>query len=226
MNENINFKERRKNFLNSFEYDKVMTDAIPETAVQLFYNEFGINFSDKSLIPIVFTIGWGEILKFIGGQVVDEFAMDVCGVSVEYVTEYSESDKPTNIVPQMYHRRLPVFSNKEHIIVSGSSYTDKLLQDYNAWRTANLLETVDKIERQIYTRIMKDFGIDLMVQATVLPLLSAVYVAGVTIARTTGKKVNMYNIFEITVDECDDIILTPLAYVKQALKDDSKKIVK
>ena len=117
-------------------------------------------------------------------------------------------------------------SNKEHIIVSGSSYTDKLLQDYNAWRTANLLETVDKIERQIYTRIMKDFGIDLMVQATVLPLLSAVYVAGVTIARTTGKKVNMYNIFEITVDECDDIILTPLAYVKQALKDDSKKIVK
>lgn len=224
MAEVVNYKERRENFIKTFNGDVMLTETLPKTAAELFYAEFGINFSDYSLIPIVFTVGWGEILKFVGQQPTDEFAIDICGISLEYVTEYSETDKPTNIVPQLYHKRLPVFCAKEHNIVAGAAYTDKLLQEYNSWRTANLLETVDKIERDIYSIILKEYGIDLMVSATVLPLLSAIYVAGVTIARTTGVEVNMYNIFKINIDEEDDIILTPLAMVKQYLKDDSKKI--
>ena len=90
MAEVVNYKERRENFIKTFNGDVMLTETLPKTASELFYAEFGINFSDYSLIPIVFTVGWGEILKFVGQQPTDEFAIDICGISLEYVTEYSE----------------------------------------------------------------------------------------------------------------------------------------
>ena len=53
--------------------------------------------------------------------------------------------------------------------------------------------------------------------------MAATYVAGIQLARQSKDTINMYNIFEIDVVEDDKILLTPLATVKQWLKDDSKK---
>ena len=62
-----------------------------------------------------------------------------------------------------------------------------------------------------------------MVSASVFPIMSAAYAAGIQIARETKQTVNMYNIFEIDVVEGDRVLLTPLATIKQYLKNDSKK---
>jgi hypothetical protein len=62
-----------------------------------------------------------------------------------------------------------------------------------------------------------------MVPAAIYPIVGAAYAAGVQLAKETKNTINMYNIFEIDVVEGDKIILTPLAYVKQFLKNDSKK---
>lgn len=218
-----NYEERRKNFMETFDGNIILTKTIPEVAAQLFHDEFGINIYDHSHIPIVFTVGWTEILKFVGSQQQDEFAIDVCGVSLEYVTEFSESDKSSNIVPQMLHKKTPIFMKQDHQAVTGSTYNDELLSKYNNWRTVNLAETIDKIERDIYSIVLNDYGINLMVSATIFPLMAATYVAGLQIARETRQTVNMYNIFEIDVVDDDRILLTPLSTVKQYLKDDSKK---
>jgi hypothetical protein len=220
---NTNYAERRKNFMEVFEGNTILTNTIPEVASQLFYDEFGINIFDHSHIPIVFTVGWTEILKFVGSQNAEEFAIELCGISLEYVTEHSESDKSSNIVPQMIHKKAPMFTKHEHQISSGASYTDELLTKYNSWRTVNLTETVDKIERDINAIVLNEYGINLMVSATILPLMSATYVAGLQIARETRETVNMYNIFEIDVVDDDRVLLTPLSIVKQYLKNDSKK---
>lgn len=217
------YGECRKNFMEVFGGNTILTQTIPEVAARIFYDEFGINVYDHSHIPIVFTVGWTELLKFVGSQEVDEFAIDVCGVSLEYVTEYSESDKSTNIVPQMLHKKTPIFVKQSHQAVTGSTFNDELLSKYNAWRSVNLAETIDKIERDIYSIVLNDFGIDLMVSATIFPLMAATYVAGLQIARESRETVNMYNIFEIDVFDDDRIILTPLSTVKQYLKNDSKK---
>lgn len=218
-----NYEERRKNFMEVFNGNPTLTKLIPEVAAQLFHDEFGINIYDHSHIPIVFSVGWTEILKFVGQQPTDEFAIEVCGVSLEYITEYSESDKNTNIVPQIIHKKTPIFMKQQHQVVTGSSYNDELLSKYNAWRTVNLAETIDKIERDIYSIVLNDYGINLMVSATIFPLMAATYVAGLQVARETKQTVNMYNIFEIDVVDGDRILLTPLSTVKQYLKNDSKK---
>lgn len=218
-----NYAERRKNFMEVFNGNTVLTQKIPEVTARLFYDEFGINVYDHSHIPIVFTVGWTEILKFVGSQEADEFAIDVGGVSLEYVTEYSESDKSTNIVPQMLHKKTPIFVKQQHQTVTGSSFQDEMLSKYNAWRTVNLAETIDKIERDIYDIVLREYGINLMASATIFPLMAATYVAGLQIARESRDTVNMYNIFEIDVVDDDRIILTPLSTVKQYLKNDSKK---
>ena len=61
-----------------------------------------------------------------------------------------------------------------------------------------------------------------MVSAAIYPILGATYAAGVQLARELKETINMYNIFEIDIVE-DKVVLTPLAFVKQFLKDDSKK---
>lgn len=218
-----NFAERRKNFMETYANNPTLSKMIPEVAAQLMYDEFGINVYDHATSPIVFTVGWREILKFVGQQQTEEFAIEICGVSLEYVTEFSESDKSTNIVPQLIHKKTPIFMKQEHQASVGSSYNDELAVKYNSWRTVNLAETIDKIERDIFDIVLKVYGINLMISATVFPLMAATYVAGVQIARETRETVNMYNIFEIDVVDDDRIILTPLSTVKQYLKNDSKK---
>jgi hypothetical protein len=62
-----------------------------------------------------------------------------------------------------------------------------------------------------------------MTSAAVFPLMSAVYTAGVTVARDTKQPINMYNIFEIRIAPDETIILKPLAEIKQSLKSDTVK---
>ncbi len=218
-----NYKTIRENFMETYKNNPVLSKMIPEVAAQLLYDEFGINVTDHSHIPIVFTAVWKEILKFVGEQPSDEFSIDICGISLEYVTEISESDKSTNIVPQLIHKRIPIFSKHEHREVEGSVHNEDLLNKYNTWRTVNLMETLDRIEANVFQECLQDFGVNLMRSPAVIPIMAAAYVAGIQLARETKQTINMYNIFEIDVVEGDKILLTPLATVKQYLKNDSKK---
>ena len=218
-----NYAERRKNFMETFVGNPILTQTIPGIASKLFEDEFNITLMDPTYVPIVFTTGWTEVLKFVGSQDVDEFAIDVCGISLEYVTEYSETDKSTNIVPQLIHKRTPIFTKQSHEQVPGASFNAELNAKYNAWRTENLTEILDKMERDTSAFVLDNYGIDLMVSASVFPIMSAAYAAGIQVARETKQTVNMYNIFEIDVVEGDRILLTPLATIKQYLKNDSKK---
>ena len=209
--------------MSSFGDDINMTKRIPEIAAGIFHDEFDINIYDHSHIPIVFVEGWTEILKFVGEQKTEEFAIDICGISLEYVTEYSESDKCTNIVPQMVFKKAPIFMKQTHQATTGSSFTDELLSRYNSWRSVNLEETLDKLERDIYSKVLNEYGINLMVSATIFPLMAAAFVAGLQIARESKETINMYNIFYIYVLEDDRVILTLQSTVKQYLKNDSKQ---
>ena len=98
-----------------------------------------------------------------------------------------------------------------------------MISKYNDWRTNNLTETIDMVERKVFEEVNKTYGIYLMISATVFPLISAIYAAGIQIALETKKPVNMYNWFTITARADDKIILTPLASIKQGLKDDAKR---
>ena len=66
------------------------------------------------------------------------------------------------------------------------------------------------------------WGLYLMISATVMPLMGAIYAAGVQIAMEKSIPVNMYNWFTINVRN-DKIFLTPSASIKQGLKDDGKR---
>ncbi len=222
-NQIIDYAQRRRNFMETFHNNPILCQQIPQIAARLFEDEFNIQITDLTHIPIVFTTGWVEVLKFIQSQDVEEFAMDVCGISIEYDTEFSETDKPTNIVPQMFHKRTPIFSKQHHQDVPGASFNAELNAKYNAWRTENLTEILDKIERDTAAIVLNDFGIDLMVSASVFPMMSATYAAGLQLARESKCTINMYNIFEIDVTPDDEVLLTPLSTVKQYLKNDSKK---
>lgn len=216
-------RQRRKNEIETYAGNIVQSKTIPEVTAQLFYDEFGINIPDPlATIPIVFTTGWRHVLQYVQRQPEDEFAINIGGVSLEYVTELSESDKSTNIVPQMYHTKAPIFKKNTHESVPGSNFNEDLLNRYNSWRTVNLAETVAVVENSVLKEVLETFGIDLRVAATVLPLMAATYAVGLQVARETHETVNMYNIFEIDVTEDDAVILTPLAAVKQHLKNDSK----
>ena len=85
------------------------------------------------------------------------------------------------------------------------------------------METLDRIETNVFQECLQDFGVNLMRSPAVIPIMAAAYVAGIQLARETKQTINMYNIFEIDVVEGDKILLTPLATVKQYLKNDSKK---
>ena len=218
------WKERRENFMETYNHDPILSKKLPEVAAGLMKAEFGVNILDHSHIPIVFTVGWTEILKKLGSEQAEECKVNICGAQLEYITEKSESDKSTNIVPQMYHVKTPLFQKREQSPNIGASYTDTLMANYNAWRSVYALEAITGIENKVFETILNDFGINLMVPAAIYPIIGATYAAGIQIARETKQTVNMYNIFEIDVVEDDKVILTPLAYVKQWLKDDSKKL--
>lgn len=222
-NQTTSFVDRRKNFMETFENDPILSKRLPEIAAGLMKAEFGVNIYDHSHIPIVFTVGWTEILKFLGNEQADECKVNVCGCQLEYVTEYSESDKSTNIVPQMYHTKTPLFQKRDRNITIGASYNDQLQNDYNVWRSVYALETLTGIENRVFDTILNEFGINLMVPIAIYPTIGATYAAGIELAKETKQTINMYNIFEIDVSG-DKILLTPLAYIKQWLKDDSKKL--
>lgn len=201
----------------------ILLDTIPNIAKNLLNDQFGILFQNVADIPIVFIIGWKYHLKYLKEQPDDEFALETCGVSIEYVTEYSESDKSRNIVPQMFHKRTPIFVKQNHIHQPGFKVADEQLERYNAWRTENLTETVSKVESDVFAHLNEEFGIDVFTSAAVCPMMSAVYTAGITVARETKKPVNMYNIFEIRIAPDETILLKPLAEIKQSLKSDTVK---
>ncbi|MBO4736110.1 MAG: hypothetical protein J5614_06915 [Paludibacteraceae bacterium] len=217
------FVQRREIFMKPFKGNEILSSRIPEIAAGLMKKEFGINIYDHSHIPIVFTTGWKEILMTMGAEQREECRCDVCGVSVEYTTEYSDSDKSTNIVPQMYHTKTPLFQNNDtQQLTLGVSYHDKLLEAYTSWRSVYALEALTGIENKVFDTILNQYGINVMVSAAIYPILGATYAAGVQLARELKETINMYNIFEIDIVE-DKVVLTPLAFVKQFLKDDSKK---
>lgn len=216
-------REKRKNEIETYKGNEILSQTIPEVTSELFYSEFGIDLPDpKSLVPIIFTTGWKHILQFVQRQPVDEFSINIGGIALEYVTENSDSDKARNIVPQLYHIKAPIFKKNNNEAVPGSNVNDEILNRFNAWRTVNLAETVNSVEMAVYNEVLNTFGLDLRVPATVIPLLSAIYAVGLQIARTTKITVNMYNVFEIDVTDDDTVILTPLAVIKQYLKNDSK----
>ena len=216
---------KRENFTKPFQGNIVQAKTIPAVAAELFAREFGITIDDpEHVIPIVFSTGWKHILKFAKSQPSAEFAIDICGLSLEYLTEISDSDKPTNIIPQLVHKRTPIFMEHEHHVTAGTSINEELLTSYNSWRTVNLTEVLDKIEQDTENEVRNTYGIYLMQSASVLPILAAPYSAGIQVARETGNTVNMYELFEIDVfPEDGSIHVTPLAAIKQGLKDDNKK---
>lgn len=222
MNEKIDYVARRKRFMETFKDDPVLTKQIPELAAELFNREFGISIDDLSIIPVAWSCYWGVLLEFIQQQKSSEFSVTIPGFTTEYKTEFSESDKARNIVPEMYHDYIPTFTEKHHSSVPGCDFNQELISRYNDWRTNNLTETLDMVERKAFNEIVEKFGAHLMVSATVIPLMAAIYTAGVQIALKSGKPVNMYNWFTITTRAGDKIILTPLAPIKQGLKNDAK----
>lgn len=219
-----NYKQRRENFMEPYKNNPILAKTLPEVTAGLLHSEFGINIIDHSHVPIIFTVGWTEILKKLGSEQAEECKVNVCGAELEFFTEKSESDKSTNIVPQMYHIKTPLFMKNEEQPTIGASYKDQLGAKYTAWRSVYALEALTSIENKVFEILINDFGINVMVACAIYPIIGATYAAGIQIARETKQTVNMYNIFEIDVVNDDKIILTPLAYIKQWLKDDSKKL--
>jgi len=219
------YQIKRQNFIKPFQGDNNQAKLIPEIAANLFERQFGITIQDpEHTVPIVFSIGWKHILKFAKSQPSAEFAINICGLSLEYITEYSESDKPTNIIPQLVYKSTPIFTEQEHGNISAASIDQDTLSAYNNWRSTYMGEVLDKVETDTENEIRTVYGINLMHSAAVLPMLAAVYAAGIQIAETTHETVNMYSLFEIDVFEEDGSRhITPLAAIKQGLKDDDKK---
>lgn len=223
MGEKINYMERRKRFMDTFKNDPVLTETLPQFAAELFSDEFGVSIDDLTFIPIVWSTYWSRLMVFLHSQKAASFSVSTCGFTVEYTTEYSESDKARNIVPELYHEYIPIFTKKHHDVVPGADFNQELMSRYNDWRTVNLTEIIDMVEREVFQEVNDKYGIYLMRSATVFPLIAAIYAAGVHIALKDKKPINMYNWFMINARGDDKvIILTPLASIKQGLKDDAK----
>jgi hypothetical protein len=219
------FATVQENWLNmkGFARDKMLITDIPEIATNLIWNEFQFKITNPKQLPFVFVEAWEKILTFVASQNTPEFAVDICGVSMEYTTEYSENEKNTNIVPQLIHKRIPMFRMREHSDMIGSSFKNALLQKYNSWRTENLTETLTEIENDVFAKLVQDYGIDMIVAPTIFIVVAAMYAAGVQIAIEQKCEVNMYNIFTIEVFNGDQIVLTPGSTIKQSIKGDAKK---
>ena len=233
MNEAEKFEEARKNFIKAH-FETMNTDpenpvdmslmlkTIPEIVVNLLKDEFGIHFTMENLPVITFIIGWKHILEFIDSQPDKEFAVDIAGLRVGYKTEYQDNDKPSNIVPILSHVKAPVFVKQHQSPVAGSDYMSDLTQKYNAWRSVNLEEVVDKIERDTHFEVLNEYGIDLGHPQIVLPLIGAFYAVGLQLAKDReGEAINMYNIYTIKYKQ-GHYLPKELAYIKQNLKGDGK----
>ena len=219
------FMTKRENFVKPFKHDKIQSEYIPKITNELFERQFGITIEDaEHTVPIVFSTCWKHILKFAKSQPSAEFAINICGLSLEYVTEYSESDKPTNIIPQLVYKSTPIFTEQEHGTISAASIDKDTINAYNSWRTTYMSEVLDKVETDTENEVRTTYGICLMYSAAVIPMVAAAYAAGIKIAETTHETVNMYSLYEIDVFEEDGSRhITPLAAIKQGLKDDGKR---
>lgn len=215
---------KRTNAVKPFASNPILSTRIPETVAGLFHDQFGIYMpSPTLLVPIVIDVAWKNILEFVRKQNVDEFSIEVAGVVLEYVTDISESDKSTNIVPQLYHKRLGIFKKTEHNETVGSSIMQEQFQKYTDWRTVNLTEHLTDLENKIAAEIISEYGLSLNTPVAILPVLSAAYTVAVEISRESHQTVNFYNLFEIDVMNDDQVLLNPLSPIKQNIKDDSKK---
>ena len=215
---------RRENAVKVYANDPILSERIPDIVAALFHDQFNINMPNPRVsVPIIVDVAWKHILKFVQKQTVDEFSMEFAGVLLEYVTDVSESDKSTNIVPQLYHKRTGIFKKTEHNAVPGSGVMADQIQRYTEWRTVNLTEHITNLEDGIADEIIKEYGISLNVSAAIFPVLSAAYTAAIEIARDLKTTINFYNYFEIDVMSDDQILLTPLAPIQQNIKNDSKK---
>ena len=210
---------KRKNAVKPFENDPILSSTIPETVAGLIHDQFGVNLpTPTTTVPIVINVAWTEILKYVQEQTVDEFSMDVAGISIEYVTEISDSDKPTNIVPQLTHKKLGVFTKVENVGLLGSDISSAMIEAYTSWRTVNLTENVTNLENKIFAKILEEYGLHLGEPVAILPILSCAYTVAVTIAKDTHATINFYNLFEIDVMNDDQILLNPLAAIKQNVR--------
>lgn len=221
----VNFHTIQKNWLEmkGFKKDPILIKDIPEIASNLIWNEFQFKITNPEHLIFVFVEAWNKILDFVSQQRTPEFAVDICGISVEYVTEYSENEKNTNIVPQLIHKRIPMFRIRENSELTGASFKNALLQKYNGWRTENLAETLTEIENSVFSKLLSEYGIDMVVAPTVLIVVAAMYAAGVQLAIENKIEVNMYNIFTIEVFNGDQIVLNCGSEIKQRIKGDAKK---
>lgn len=220
------FKKLRENQLRQWGIvdNPTLMKLIPEITSQLLWKEFKFGFPELTDIPIVFVLGWKHVMEYVKSQNVPEFSVDICGVSVEYVTEYSETEKNSNIVPQLVHKRIPLFRERQHTETIGSSFKQELNKKYDSWRTENLTETVSKLEQDVFDELLNTYAIDVVSSATIFCTMAAVYAAGVQVAMDTKEEVNMYNIFTIEVFNGDQIVLSPAAIMKQIMKGDAKKL--
>lgn len=201
--------QKREDAVKPFVNDPILSVTIPEATAGLLHDQFRANNLPipKITVPIVVSVAWKEILKYVQEQTVDEFSMDVAGVLVKYVTDLSESDKPTNIVPQLTHKKLGIFT----------------IEAYTSWRKVNITENVMNLESKIFVTILNEYDIYLGEPISIFPILSCAYTVAVSIAKDTRATVNFYNLFEIDVMNDDQILLNPLAAIKQNVKNDSKK---
>jgi len=220
------FRRLRENQLRQWGVidNPMLMKQIPEITASLLWKEFKFGFPELSDLPIVFVLGWKHVMEYVKAQNVPEFSVDICGISVEYTTEYSETEKNSNIVPQLVHKRIPLFRERQHTETIGSSFKNTLLQKYDSWRTENLTETISKLENEVFAELINDYAIDVVVAPTIFCTMAAMYAAGIQIAMETHEEVNMYNIFSIEVFNGDQIVLSPAAIMKQIMKGDAKKL--
>ena len=217
-------QKKRENAVKVYQDDIYLSQRIPDTVSELFHDQFGIYIpKPRYTVPIVVDTAWKHILRFVQKQPVDEFSIEIAGVYLEYVTDISESDKSTNINPQLYHKKCGIFKKTEHNATLGSDIMQEQLQKYTEWRTVNLTEHLTTLEDAIAAEVISEYGLSLNVSAAILPLLSAAYTVAVEIARDTKQTINFYHYFEIDVMEDETVLLTPLSPIKQNIKNDDKK---
>lgn len=202
--------------------EELLLKTIPEIAKDLLYDEFGITYNLENALPITFMTGWQHALKFIDSQPEREFSIDLAGLRVGYVTDYSGGEKINNVQPIIQFVKEPVFVKNHNNTVSGVDFTNDLLQKYNSWRSVNLEEIVDKIERDTHAEILDVYGIDLIVPQAVMPIMAAMYAVGLQIAKEReGEDINMYNIFNIKYNQ-GHFFAKELALIKMNIKGDGK----
>lgn len=228
------FAKVRENFMKKYinpTKDKtidedLLINKIPDIVNKLLYGEFNVDFSIKHILPITFITTWIKIIDFIQSQPEREFALNVAGLRVCYATTYEGGDKSNNITPLCQHVKTPVFIKQHPTPIAGSDFMQELNQKYNKWRSVNIEEIVDSIERNVHYEVLNTFGVDLICPQTVLTILAAFYAVGIQLAKEQeGVPINMYNVYQIIYKQ-GHIFVHPLALIKQSVKGDGKNALK